>query len=150
MDRKKILIIKLLCTIFIVFFLINSFKIFVPITNADGIDDLTTADATVIEILIASSQVIVIGFFTIKFTYTGIQYFTSVAASEKADCKNRLKNTLLLAVITILGMRIFGILVGVLTFAFYFVNPIIAPIIAILITSLLNNVCDRANKLFKK
>ena len=51
---------------------------------------------------------------------------------------------------TILGMRIFGILVGVLTFAFYFVNPIIAPIIAILITSLLNNVCDRANKLFKK
>ncbi len=51
---------------------------------------------------------------------------------------------------TILGMRIFGILVGILTFAFYFVNPIIAPIIAILITSLLNNVCDRANKLFKK
>ena len=51
---------------------------------------------------------------------------------------------------TILGMRLFGILVGVLSFIFYFVNPVIAPIIAILIVSLLNNVCDRANKLFKK
>ena len=51
---------------------------------------------------------------------------------------------------TILGMRLFGIVTGILTFAFYFVNPVIAPIIAILITSLLNNVMDRANKLFKK
>jgi len=51
---------------------------------------------------------------------------------------------------TILGMRLFGIVVGVLTFAFYFINPIIAPILAILIASLLNNLIDRSNKLFKK
>lgn len=51
---------------------------------------------------------------------------------------------------TILGMRLFGITVGILTFALYFVNPILAPAIAILITSFLNNLMDRANKLFKK
>ena len=51
---------------------------------------------------------------------------------------------------TILGMRIFGIVVGVLTFAFYFVNPILAPFIAVLLTSFLNNLIDRSNKLFKK
>ena len=51
---------------------------------------------------------------------------------------------------TVLGMRLFGIIVGILTFAFYFVNPILAPILAILITSFLNNLIDRANKLFKK
>jgi Na+-translocating ferredoxin:NAD+ oxidoreductase RnfD subunit len=51
---------------------------------------------------------------------------------------------------TILGMRIFGIVVGALTFAFYFVNPILAPFIAVLLTSFLNNLIDRSNKLFKK
>ena len=51
---------------------------------------------------------------------------------------------------TVLGMRLFGIIVGILTFAFYFVNPILAPVFAILITSFLNNLIDRANKLFKK
>jgi predicted PurR-regulated permease PerM len=47
-------------------------------------------------------------------------------------------------------MRIYGILIGALTFGFYFINPILAPIIAVLITSFLNNLIDRANKLFKK
>jgi Na+-transporting NADH:ubiquinone oxidoreductase subunit NqrB len=51
---------------------------------------------------------------------------------------------------TKLGMRIYGILIGTLTFGFYFINPILAPIIAVLITSFLNNLIDRANKLFKK
>ena len=51
---------------------------------------------------------------------------------------------------TKLGMRIYGILIGALTFGFYFINPILAPIIAVLITSFLNNLIDRANKLFKK
>jgi hypothetical protein len=51
---------------------------------------------------------------------------------------------------TKLGMRIYGILIGTLTFGFYFINPILAPIIAVLITSFLNNLIDRANKIFKK
>lgn len=51
---------------------------------------------------------------------------------------------------TKLGMRIYGMLIGALTFGFYFINPILAPIIAVLITSFLNNLIDRANKLFKK
>ena len=51
---------------------------------------------------------------------------------------------------TILGMRIYGILIGILTFAFYFINPILAPILAVLITSFLNNLIDRSNKLCQK
>lgn len=46
------------------------------------------------------------------------------------------------------GQVIFGILVGLITFGLFFINPIIAPYIAIIIVSLLNNLIDRiANKL---
>lgn len=49
---------------------------------------------------------------------------------------------------TLNGEIIFGILVGAVTFGFYFINPILAPFIAILIVSLFNNLIDRiANKL---
>lgn len=41
------------------------------------------------------------------------------------------------------GMIVYGILIGLLTFGFYFVNPVLAPYIAILIVSLLNNLIDR-------
>ena len=49
------------------------------------------------------------------------------------------------------GQVIFGVLVSVLTFGFYFINPVIAPYIAITIVSLLNNLIDRvANRLNNK
>jgi Na+-translocating ferredoxin:NAD+ oxidoreductase RnfD subunit len=41
------------------------------------------------------------------------------------------------------GEIIFGVLCGLLTFGFYFINPIIAPYIAITIVSLFNNLIDR-------
>ena len=49
------------------------------------------------------------------------------------------------------GKKVFGALVGILTFGFYFVNPILAPYIAIIIVSLFNNLIDRKfSKLFHK
>ena len=49
------------------------------------------------------------------------------------------------------GQIIFGVLVSLLTFGFYFINPIIAPYISITIVSLLNNLIDRiANRLNNK
>lgn len=51
---------------------------------------------------------------------------------------------------TIKGMYVFGICVGLLSFAFYFINPILAPFIAVLITSLFNNLIDRKSGLLKK
>ena len=49
------------------------------------------------------------------------------------------------------GKKVFGALVGILSFGFYFVNPIIAPYIAIIIVSLFNNLIDRKfSKLFHK
>lgn len=41
------------------------------------------------------------------------------------------------------GKKVFGILVGLLTFGFSFLNPIIAPFISIIIVSLFNNYIDR-------
>ena len=41
------------------------------------------------------------------------------------------------------GMITFGILLGLSTFGFYFVNPILAPYIATIIISLFNNLIDR-------
>lgn len=47
------------------------------------------------------------------------------------------------------GMTIYGILIGLLTFGLYFVNPIIAPFIAIAIVSLFNNLIDRKTNILK-
>lgn len=41
------------------------------------------------------------------------------------------------------GMRVFGILIGIITFGLYFLNPVIAPYIAIATISLFNNLIDR-------
>lgn len=49
---------------------------------------------------------------------------------------------------TINGKRIYGVLIGILTFAFMFINKYIACALSILIVSLFNNLIDRiANKL---
>lgn len=48
------------------------------------------------------------------------------------------------------GKKLFGLLVGILTFCFYLVNPILAPFISIAIVSLLNNLIDRKVGMFKQ
>ncbi|MCH5166441.1 MAG: RnfABCDGE type electron transport complex subunit D [Erysipelotrichales bacterium] len=65
------------------------------------------------------------------FLYNYIYIFSFVATDMVTSCyTNRGKNC-------------FGILVGVLTFAFRLLNPILAPFIAVSITSLFNNFIDR-------
>ncbi len=41
------------------------------------------------------------------------------------------------------GKIAFGILIGLITFGFWFLNPVLAPFIAIIIVSILNNLIDR-------
>ena len=41
------------------------------------------------------------------------------------------------------GKQVFGILIGLFTFAFRFLNPILAPFISVALISLLNNLIDR-------
>ena len=48
------------------------------------------------------------------------------------------------------GTKVFGLLVGIITFAFYFINPILAPFISVLIVSLFNNLIDRKINILKK
>lgn len=52
---------------------------------------------------------------------------------------------------TLKGVKVYGLLIGILTFALSFVEPILAPFIAILITSLFHTLIDKlSNKLLKK
>ena len=63
---------------------------------------LPAALATVIKLLLAAFQVGITGYFVIRFTLLGIRYFSSVAASEKANMKNELRWTFLLGVLAFL------------------------------------------------
>ena len=52
---------------------------------------------------------------------------------------------------TLKGVKVYGILIGIITFSLMFITPILAPFIAILITSLFSTVIDKlSNKLLKK
>lgn len=52
---------------------------------------------------------------------------------------------------TLKGVKIYGILIGIISFALMFVTPVLAPFIAILITSLFHTVIDKiSNKILKK
>ncbi len=52
---------------------------------------------------------------------------------------------------TLKGVKVYGILIGLITFSLMFITPILAPFIAILITSLFSTAIDKlSNKLLKK
>ena len=52
---------------------------------------------------------------------------------------------------TLKGVKIYGLLIGIITFGLSFITPILAPFIAILITSLFHTLIDKlSNKLLKK
>ncbi len=115
---KKIL--KMLYIIFVIFILINIFMS--TLSYASGGGSSTTYNvqakpvhktiATIAKTAIAVTQVAVSGFYIIRFSIVGIQYFTTVAASEKAACKNRMMWTLLFGVLTYLGMFAIGKVLG--------------------------------------
>ena len=68
--------------------------------------------ATVAKILIVGAQIAVAGYFTVRLTIIGIQYFTTVAAYEKAANKNRMLWTLLEAALSYIGILVFGKIIG--------------------------------------
>lgn len=114
MNIKERKIIKLIYSIFIIFILINIFldtQVFASNIKLSG-TPVAAPIATIFKTCIAAAQVLVSGFFVIKFSISGIQYFTAVSASDKADNKNRMKNNLFLGVITFLGMYVFGKVLG--------------------------------------
>lgn len=73
---------------------------------------LHPAIATVVKGFIVAVQIIVTGFFTIKFTIVGIQYFTASAAQEKAENKKKVKWTLYFGVLAYLSIFLFSYAVG--------------------------------------
>ena len=72
----------------------------------------TKLGATIGKTLVAVVEVFIAGFFSIKFAITGIQYFVSVSASEKADNKNKLFWTLCFGVLAYLVVYIFSYAFG--------------------------------------
>ena len=115
MNNKVRKLIKIVYSIFIIFILVNIFinpQVFASNISIGNKDPVPGPVATVVKTAFAFSQVFVSGWFIIKFTIAGIQYFTAVAATDKADNKNKMKNTLFLAVITYLGIFVFGKVLG--------------------------------------
>ena len=115
MNNKARKLIKLIYSIFVIFILVNIFintQAFASNIAIGNKAPVAGPIATVVKTMFALAQVFVSGWFVIKFTIAGIQYFTSVAATDKADNKNKMKNTLFLAVITYLGIFVFGKVLG--------------------------------------
>lgn len=93
---------------------------------------ITTSSVIIIIIAyIALAIVKDISFNTLLFSNNILFIMTYVATDSVTSCY------------TIKGKITYGILIGLLTFGFYFVKPILAPYIAILIVSLFNNLIDR-------
>ncbi|MBR1540345.1 MAG: hypothetical protein IJ629_04160 [Clostridia bacterium] len=111
MNAKMKKFIKCTYTVLVMFILIN--MIVVSPTFAFGNTIVKTrVGATILKTLIAVSEVAVSGYFIIRFTITGIQYFTVVAATDKAEMRNRMKWTLLYGVLAFLAMYLFSYAVG--------------------------------------
>ena len=117
MSLKVRKLLKLVYSVVIVFIAINMF-ILQP-SYGSGVSGYNTvlqpvnpAVATISKILIASAQVIVSGYFIIRFTMLGIAYFSSTAQG-KADGKNKLKWTLVEAIIAYVFMFLFTKALGI-------------------------------------
>lgn len=74
----------------------------------------------------------------VLFLYNVVFAFSFIATDSVTSCS------------TNNGMVTYGILLGILTFAFYLLNPYIAPFAAITIISLFNNLIDRKTNMLKK
>lgn len=118
MNKNKM--IKLIYVIFIIFIMTNIFINTSVFAGGGGGTGSTTSGATTTskpippfiatacKAVIAFTQVLVTGCFTIRFTMLGIQYFTAVGANVKAATKQKMGWTLLIGVLTFLAIFIFG------------------------------------------
>ena len=106
-------IIKFIYICFIIFTLINMTitPVALAVNNATP-RRLTKVGATIVKGLIAFSEVLVFGYFVIRFTITGIQYFTATAVTEKTVSRNKMKWTFIYGVLALLGMYLFSYAVG--------------------------------------
>ena len=110
---------KFLFAIIVIFLVINIFMNASVFATGGGAVNSSTRQfkplprelATICKAIIAFTQILVTGCFTIRFTMLGIQYFTAVGANVKAATKQRMGWTLLIGVITFLAIFIFGKLI---------------------------------------
>ena len=114
MNVKMKKMVKLLYTCFIIFTLINGIMVSSALAANTAVQgNLTRFGATIVKGLIVFAEVFVAGYFIIRFTIAGIQYFTVSAAQEKAASKNRMAWLLFCGVLAISGMYLLSYLTGV-------------------------------------
>lgn len=114
MNNKIEKILKFIYSFFIMFILINIFLIpeNLALNNVGISGNISSPVATFAKAIIGLAQVLVSGYFVILLTMNGISYFTAVAASDKAENKNKIGRTLFFALITFLGMYLFSYAIG--------------------------------------
>lgn len=99
---------------FIILFLLINTVCMSPVFGVNTVSGpQTKIGATILQILITSSQIIVTGWFAIRFSLEGIRYFTAVSAEEKAAKKTGLVRILCYGVLAYLLVFLFSAAVGV-------------------------------------
>lgn len=108
-------VIKILCAIIIVFLVINIFSV-LPVSADNAADRLKKNQgiATFIKVAVVTTQILVTGFFTIRITILGIQYFTtaSYTPAEKNEVRNMMHKTLGYAVLAFVTLSFFSYAFG--------------------------------------
>ena len=114
MNNKIEKILKFIYSFFIIFILINIFLIpeNFALENVGINGTIPGPIATIAKIIIGLAQVLASGYFVIALTADGISYFTAVAASDKAENKNKIARTLFFALIAFVGMYLFSHAIG--------------------------------------
>lgn len=113
----------------IILLLVAFFGLHISNTNKSEITIATTLSYSIPAIIYAF--IVNQSVLDILFLYNYLFIFTLIATDSVTSCY------------TTTGKNIYGILIGVATFALRFFNPVLAPFISILIISLFNNLIDR-------
>jgi len=114
MSLKMRKTVKLLYTCLILFIIINGIMVTPALAANTAVrGGLTRFGATVVKGLIVFAEIFVTGYFLIRLTLAGIQYFIATAATDKAASRNRIRWLLFCGALAISGMYLLSYLTGV-------------------------------------
>ena len=106
-------LLKLIYSIFIIFIFLNMFFVTESFGSIKTLQPIKNELlATILKGIIVFSQIIVSGFFVIRFTVHGIEYFCNSTPKGKESSKHGMEWTLIYGVITLVAMSLFSKIMG--------------------------------------
>ena len=105
-------LLKLIYSIFIIYIFLNIFFVTESFGSIKTLNPVNGFFATIFKVIIVFSQVAVSGFFIIRFTVHGIEYFCNSTPKGKEASKHGMQWTLIYGVITLVAMSLFSKIMG--------------------------------------